>query len=126
MNNTFLRNKIQRQINQNGGKYKFIRYEFDKYGQITENIDEAIEIDGIFHQEIVKTSKPLSESDGARTISIPRTYILCLYEDGEKINIDDYTIISNQRYKVIDKLNLNSYNVAFEISLEMLKDGDEI
>lgn len=123
LNGRFLKNKIQRQINQNGRSFEFIRYAVDEYGQKTNEVEKTISFEGLFSQRMIRVN--ISESIAARVVDVPKTSIICLFEDGIDIKNDDYVIISEQLYKVIDKININEFNIAFDISLEMIKgEGD--
>lgn len=117
----FLRNKITRQINQNGQPLKFTRYKVNEYGEETQDIDEEFEFNGIFHEGGGyggMLNIELYERDGARTITKMKPMVLCLYEDGVNLKMDDTVIISGNIYKVVAKNNVKNLNVVFDISLE--------
>lgn len=123
---TFLRNKINRQIKQNGSAYVFKRLGIDEYGQRTDEVENTFDVKGIFHEVINHLQKDqLAESDGARIVDIPSSYILCLFEDGDPIRIDDFVEINEKIYKVVNKINVGNYNVAYDISLGMIANGDK-
>ena len=44
--------------------------------------------------------------------------ILCLYEDGCEIDKGDIVIISDKKYSVVYKANIQNFDIAFDISLE--------
>lgn len=117
---TFLRNKILRQIKYNGSIFEFKKYALDSYGQKTDTVGETIVIEGIFHETISQV-KALSETEGARVVSVPNSYILCLYEDANDIFLDDEVEINDEVYKVLNKVNVGNLNVAYDISLELIK-----
>lgn len=119
----FLKNKINRQIKLNGSTYKFDHFGTDEYGQRSDEVQETFIVNGIFH-EIVKYVS-ITEADGARVVDVPKSYILCLFEDGEPINIDDQVEINEKVYRVTGKTNVGNYNIAFDISLELIVDGDK-
>lgn len=120
----FLKNKISRQIKQNGSSYVFKRFGIDEYGQHTDEVEETFNIKGLFHEVIHHVQNALAESDGARIIDVPNSYILCLFEDGDLIRIDDFVEINEKIYKVVNKVNVGNYNIAYDISLEMEVDGE--
>lgn len=121
----FLRNKINRQIKQNGSEYTFKRFGKDEYGQLIDEVEASFTFPGLFHETINHIQDTLTESDGARIIDIPKSYILCLFEDGDQIKIDDFTVINEKIYKVVNKINVGNYNIAFDISMEMVLDGSD-
>lgn len=121
----FLKNKINRQIKQNGSSYTFKRFGVDEYGQLSDEVQEIFSFEGIFHETVHHVQNTLAESDDARIIDVPSSYILCLFEDGNRIRIDDFVEINERTYKVVNKVNVGNYNVAIDISLEMVADGSK-
>ena len=119
----FLRNKIDRQIKYNGSLFTFVRYGVDDYGQLTDEVIARFIFDGLFHETVKYVS--LAESDKARVFNVPKSYILCLYEYGKEIKIDDHVTINEKEYRVTGKTDVNNFQVAFDISLEMVKDGEQ-
>lgn len=119
--NKFLKNKVDHQIKYNGDEYTFRRFGVDEYGQQSEEVTDTFTFKGIFHETVKYVS--LAESDGARIFNVPASYILCLYEDGEPIKIDDQIEINEKVYRVTGKTDVNNFKVAFDISLELVKDG---
>lgn len=119
----FLRNKIDRQIKYNGSLFTFVRYGVDDYGQFTDEVIARFIFDGLFHETVKHVS--LAESDEARIFDVPKSYILCLYEYGKEIKIDDHVVINEKEYRVTGKTDVNNFQVAFDISLEMVKDGEQ-
>ena len=117
----FLRNKIDHQIKYNGDEYTFKRFGVDEYGQQSEEVTDTFTFKGIFHETVKHVC--LTESDDARIFNVPASYILCLYEDGEPIKIDDQVEINEKVYSVTGKTDVNNFEVAFDISLELVKDG---
>ncbi len=120
--NKFLKEKIDRQIKYNGSTFTFNRYGVDEYEQRSDEITETFTFDGLFHETVNHVS--LAESDGARVFNVPNSYILCLYEDGEPIKIDDQVEINEKLYRVTGKTDVNNFQIAYDISLEMVKDGN--
>lgn len=117
----FLRNKITRQINQNGQPLKFIRYKVNEYMEETQDVDKEFELNGIFHEGGGyggMLNIELYERDGARTITKMKPMVLCLYEDGVNLEMDDTVVISDNVYKVVAKNNVKNLNIVFDVSLE--------
>lgn len=118
----FLESKIKRQVQWNGRNLNFIRFRRDDYGQITDEVDEEFSFRGVFHEGGGyggMLNIELYENDGARTTTRMKPMILCLYDDGDKVRIDDYVRISNRMFFVVDKSDVSGFGVAFEISLEL-------
>lgn len=117
----FLRNKITRQINQNGQPLKFTRYKVNEYMEETQDVDKEFELNGIFHEGGGyggMLNIELYERDGARTITKMKPMVLCLYEDGVNLEMDDTVVISDNVYKVVAKNNVKNLNIVFDVSLE--------
>lgn len=122
----FLRNKITRQINQNGQPLKFTRYKVNEYMEETQDVDKEFELNGIFHEGGGyggMLNIELYERDGARTITKMKPMVLCLYEDGVNLEMDDTVVISDNVYKVVAKNNVKNLNIVFDVSLEEKKYG---
>jgi hypothetical protein len=114
----FLKNKIKRQISLNGSEFTFIRYKKDKFHQVTNEAEEIIKINGLFHttNNFIKESN----SDASRIVTKQQPMILTLSEDADKIQLFDIVIINGVKYKVTNKNDINGFGVAFDISLEVV------
>jgi hypothetical protein len=112
----FLKNKIKRQIFLNGSEFAFTRYKVDKFHQVTNEVEEVIVINGLYHT----TNNYIKEniSDASRIVTKQQPLILTLYDEGEKIKISDIVKINGADYKVVNKNDVNNFGVAFDISLE--------
>lgn len=118
----FMRSKIIRQVRWNGRELTFFRYKRDMYNQLTDEIEEEIKFRGVFHEGGGyggMLNIELYENDGARTVSKMKPMILCMYEDGIKVDIDDEVQIGNYFYSVVEKNDVSNLGVAFEIFLEI-------
>lgn len=119
----FFRNKIKRQVDWNGQKMIFKRYVKNKYNELTDDVELEIEITGVFHEGGGyggMLNIELYERDGSRSISKMKPMILCMYEEAKDIIIDDVVQIGNNKYRVVEKNDIKNFNVAFEISLEVI------
>lgn len=119
---TYLRNKIKRQINWNGQEFEFLRYKQNEYHEITDEVEEQFLFKGIFHEGGGyggMLNIELYERDGARTVSKMKPMILCLYEDAKDLDMDDTVLIGDCRYLVVEKNDIKNMHIAFEISLEI-------
>lgn len=120
---TYFRNKIKRQIDWNGQEFVFTRYSLNEYQEIDySNVDKTFNVKGIFHEGGGyggMLNIQIYERDGARTVTKMKPMILCLYEDGKDLDMDDEVVISGYKYKIVDKNDIKNLKVAFEISLEI-------
>ena len=122
LNKTFLKNKIDRQIKINGQEFVFKRYEEDEFHQISDELSITITLNGIFHTSNSYINQ--TTGDGAKTFTKPTPMILTLYEQGKMIKTNDMVIIKENKYKVIRTNNINDFDVAIDISLELMQDED--
>ena len=115
----FLKHRIEQQLKYNGIEYEFTRYMEDKYHQVVSEEEEKIVITGIYHE----TNSHITEtgSDGSVTTSKPVPMILCLWSDASNIKNGDIVEISGNRYKVTGSSNIQNYDIAGDISLELIK-----
>lgn len=118
MQTSFFRNKVQRQINYNGQTFIFNKISRDKYHQANISTPVEITIKGLFHQTISYVN--INSSEAGRMVRKPSPMIIALYEDCQNINTDDIVFIGDNKYKVIDKTDINNLNVACDISLELI------
>lgn len=122
LNKTFLRNKVDRQIKINGQEFEFTRYEEDEFHQVSDEPSAIATLEGIFHTSNSYISQ--NTADGSKTFAKPTPMILTLYEQGNMIKTNDMVIIEGNNYKVIKTNNINDFNVAIDISLELMQDED--
>lgn len=113
----FLANKIKRQIKTNGQTFNFKRYKVDKYHQVSDEIESEFSIEGIFHT--TNSYVRNKGKDAATFIKKQQPMILCMFEDGNNVQINDIVSISGNDYVVNNKNNINDFDVAFDLSLEM-------
>lgn len=118
----FLRNKLKRHIDWSGQELTFYRSVKNEYGELTDEIEQEFSMKALYHDGggyggMVNIE--ILERDGGRTFTRMKPMVMCLYEDGIDIQTDDWIIISENRYRVVDKLDIKNLNVVFEISLEL-------
>lgn len=112
----FLKNKIARQLITNGKMYSFNHYVENEYKEL--EFDSIIELNGLYHEK--NSFEVKNTVDGAITHSKKSPMILCLKEDAEDISTGDSVIISDVEYKVVSKNNIQNFDVAYDISLEVV------
>lgn len=118
----FLKSKVIRQVRWNGRDLVFVRYARNSYNELTSEVAEEIKVRGMFHEGGGyggMLNIELYENDGARTVSKMKPMVLCMYDEGLKLDIDDEVQIGNSRYKVVEKNDVSNLGVAFEVSLEI-------
>lgn len=112
----FLLHRLQVQLNMRGVEYVFSRPALDKYGQPLEDTQEEIKLKGIYHEANGYIQTTGHDATITRTKKSPM--ILCLFEDGEKIQQLDTVEIEGKKYRVSGVLNVQNYSVVADISLE--------
>lgn len=118
----FLKNKLDRHIEWNGQMLTFQRYAKNDYEELTDVVSEEFTFKGIFHEGGGyggMLNIELYERDGGRTPSKMKPMVLCRYEDGLNLEMDDFVKISNNIYKVVDKADVKNLGIAFEVSMEI-------
>ena len=118
----FLRNKLFRHVMWNGQNIIFYRNKKNDYNEIIDDeIDCEFKIRGLFHEGGGyggMLNIELYERDGARTVSKMKPMILCMYEDGLPLEMDDWCSINNNIFRVVEKNDVKNLGIAFEVSLE--------
>ena len=112
----FLKNKIIRQLKMNGRNFTFERYSEDKYHQRSDETTVIKSLVGLYHEG--NTYIKANDAEGALLVKKNTPMILCLYEDGCEIDKGDIVIISDKKYSVVYKTNIQNFDIAFDISLE--------
>lgn len=114
--------KVLREIQIYGTEYTFFRKKVDKYGEPTKEEPEQVgKVQGLFH--VSKGYITQSIQDGTRTHSKGQPMLMVAYENMGEIQIDDFFITNGNKYKVVEKNNVQEYNIVTDISLELVLDG---
>lgn len=113
---------VKREIKIHGNKYTFYRDNLDSYGENADGKNIVANVNGLFHVSKGYISKNVS--DGAVTHSKGQPMLLITYEDSKDIKSDDYVIIGENKYKVIEKNNIQQYNIVVDVSLELVLNGN--
>ena len=61
--------------------------------------------------------------DGTKTHRKGQPMLMVAHENTGEIQTDDFFIINGNRYKVVEKNNIQEYNIVTDISLELVLDG---
>lgn len=122
---TFLRNKIKRQIEWNGQNFIFKRFVENEYHELQDNVGQTFEIRGVFHEGGGyggMLNFELYEREGSRELSKMKPMILCLYNDVSKeLKLDDRVKIGDEEYYIIGKNDIKNMGIAYDLSLEVIQ-----
>ena len=125
----FLKNKLLRHIKWNGQPITFVRYAKNDYGELVKDeIEQTFSFRGLFHDGGGyggMLNYELYERDGSRNLTKMKPMILCAYEDGNNLVIDDVTELNGKHYKLIEKNDVKALGIVYELSLEVDKYSDE-
>lgn len=114
--------KVLREIQIHGTEYTFFRKKVDKYGEPTKEEPEQIaNVKGLFH--VSKGYITQNIQDGTKTHGKGQPMLMVAYENTREIQTDDFLIINENTYKVVEKNNIQEYNIVTDISLELVLDG---
>lgn len=125
MNLRFERSKIEKEIKRSGKEYEFKRIGRDKFGEDSGEIQEIGKLKGLYHEQngYIKVSIGESNNSNSAYRSKKTPMILCLYEDAAFLECGDFTIINGAKYIVNGKVNVQNWDIAYDISLEVFDDG---
>lgn len=113
--------KVLREIQIHGTEYMFFRKSVDDYGEDKEETKQIAEIKGLFH--VTKGYVTRSVQDGTETHSKGQPILMIAYEDVGSIQMGDFIVVNGNTYKVVEKNNIQEYNIVIDISLELIIDG---
>uniref|UniRef100_A0AAU8AYD5 Uncharacterized protein n=1 Tax=Dulem virus 36 TaxID=3145754 RepID=A0AAU8AYD5_9CAUD len=113
--------KIKREIIVHGDVYDFHRIIKDEYGESTEQAEYVLSTRGLFHTEKGYVSKSVTDGTYTHTKGTPK--LLVVYECSEKIENGDIVAIGKNKYIVIEKNNIEMFDIVTDISLELIVDG---
>lgn len=126
---TFLRNKIKRQILWNGQYLVFERFGKNEYHELTDTVEETFEVQGVFHEGGGyggMLNQEMFEREGSREVLKMKPMVLCLYDDVSKqIDTDDVVQIGDDKFRVVEKSDVKNIHIAYEISLEKIQDKEK-
>jgi hypothetical protein len=114
--------KVLREVQVHGTEYTFFRKKVDKYGEPTkEEPKQVVKVQGLFH--VSKGYITQNIQDGTKTHSKGQPMLMVAYENTREIKTEDFLIINENTYKVVEKNNIQEYNIVTDISLELVLDG---
>lgn len=113
--------KLKQDITTNGEQYEIKRNKRNSYNERTNELEHIVTITALFHTTYSHVTE--SRSDGTTTHSKRSPSLLVMWEDVEKISIEDFVVINDQMYKIVSKQNVGNLNLCCELSLEVVLDG---
>ena len=114
--------KVLREIQIHGTEYTFFRKKVDNYGEPTKGEPEQIaNVKGLFH--VSKGYITQNIQDGTKTHSKGQPMLMVAHENIGEIKTEDFFVINGNKYKVVEKNNIQEYNIVTDISLELVLDG---
>ena len=114
--------KVLREIQIHGTEYTFLRKSVDGYGEPTkEEPKQVAKAQGLFH--VSKGYITQNIQDGTKTHSKGQPMLMVAYENTVEIQMDDFVVINGNTYKVVEKNNIQEYNIVTDISLELVLNG---
>lgn len=113
--------KVKREIEIHGEKYNIYRELVDDYGTPNgKQTNVVVGLKGLFH-----TSKGFiteNISDGTKTHTKGQPMLMVLYDDSLKIENGDYINIGANKYRIVEKNNLQMYGIITDLSMELVLD----
>ena len=101
-------NKVKREIKTHGRSYEVKRTILNNYGEDTDEQQSITE----------------SVSDGSKTHSKGQPKLMVAYDDSVLIKNGDTIQINENIYKVIEKNNIQEFNIVCDISMELVLNGN--
>ena len=114
--------KVLRDIQIHGTECTFFRKKVDNYGEPKKEEPEQIaNVKGLFH--VSKGYITQNIQDGTKTHSKGQPMLMVAHENIGEIKTEDFFVINKNKYKVVEKNNIQEYNIVTDISLELVLDG---
>lgn len=114
--------KIKREIETHGKLYEFFRETYDIDGEPTGEVEQKSQACGLFHVSGGFVSRETYTGTEIRTKRSPM--MLLLWEEAKEIQNKDFVIVNGQRFNVVNKRNVNEYNIVCDLSLEVVLNGN--
>lgn len=121
MNINFGVELVKRNILAHGQEFTFHRPELSTFNEPTSN-ETLITLQGLFHQTRGYITR--NTTDGTVSRSQPQPMVLALVKpESQSLQINDYMLYCNQKYRVTGINDINNLGMALEISLELIDNG---
>lgn len=118
---SFQLNKISRFIKMQGETFVFKRQKLNEFKEPIKDEYDEVTIVGVYHEVNSQVTEMKAES--SITKSQPQPRILCMPEEGVKLQQGDITTYRGTKYKVIDPADLLKYDICRDVSLEVIECG---
>lgn len=117
----FQLNKISRLVKSQGEEFTFKRFKKNEFNEsISDDFDE-IKIVGVYHETNSQVTETTSEGTSIKTKPQPR--ILCMPDQGSKVERGDMLEHKGIKFKVIEPANLLLYDICADISMVVVENG---
>lgn len=113
--------KVKREIQIHGDEYTVYKQKTDSYGETTSDIEEIQKVSGLFH--ITKGYTTQTISDGTKVRAKSQPMLMICIEGSEQIENGMFVMINDNKYNIVDKNNIQEYNMVVDLSLELVQDG---
>lgn len=118
---TFQLNKISRFVNTRGETFTFKRQKLNEFKEPIKGEFDQIVVKGVYHE--VNSHVVENKAESSITRSKPQPMLLCMPEEGSKLQQGDTTEYKGTTYKVVEPSNLLKYDICSDVSLEVVEVG---
>lgn len=125
INTTFETYKLKRELARSGKTFRFTRRGLNNFGEPTGLPEELGSLRGLYHEQNSNIQITTGETTQTRTKKIPM--ILCLAEDAKPLDLKtgDVVEINGRVFLVTGIVDIQEWNLIFDISLELVDDVTE-
>lgn len=125
INTTFETYKLKRELARSGKTFRFTRRGLNNFGEPTGLPEELGSLRGLYHEQNSNIQITTGETTQTRTKKIPM--ILCLAEDAKPLDLQtgDIVEINGRVFLVTGIVDIQEWNLIFDISLELVDDVTE-
>lgn len=118
--------KIAREIKKSGVHNVFYREQKNEFGEPAEGVETRLTIgalNSLYHEQSGYVQIAVADGVQYRTKKLPM--LMSLYEDVKYLGLQvgDYCVIDNRKYKITNILNLYNWDILCDLSLEVFDDG---
>jgi len=118
--------KIAREIKKSGVHNVFYREQKNEFGEPADNPETRLTIgalNSLYHEQSGYVQVSVADGVQYRTKKLPM--LMSLYDDVKYLGLQvgDYCIIDNRKYKITNILNLYNWSILCDLSLEVFDDG---
>lgn len=115
--------RVRKEIEIHGDSFTFWRNKTDEYGEKAKGEREKITvIQGLFHISKGYVTENIQEGTHTHSKGQPMLLVV-MSEEENKIKNGDFVYMGETEYKVIEKNNIQNYDIVADISLEVALNG---